>query len=109
MRLNERLFELRQRSKASLQSVADAVGVSKAHIWEMEKGRTANPSFELVQKLAAHFGVKPEVLTGTEDIPHPEQQQIDRIHRDLQTLSPRDRKIIEEMVKSMRPSSSAQE
>jgi transcriptional regulator with XRE-family HTH domain len=102
MSLNERLFELRQASKASLQTVADAVGVSKAHIWELEKGRTANPSFDLVQKLAKFFGVTPDALTGAADVPHPEEQQIERIHRDLKDLSSRDRMIIEEMVKSMR-------
>ncbi len=102
MSLNERLFELRQQSKASLQTVADAVGVSKAHIWELEKGRTANPSFELVQKLAAYFGVTPNALTGAEDVPPPTAQQIERIHRDLKDLSDRDRGLIEEMVRSMR-------
>lgn len=104
MSLNERLFELRQQSKASLQTVADAVGVSKAHIWELEKGRTANPSFDLVQKLAKFFGVTPDALIGAADVPHPGAQQIERIHRDLKDLSPRDRSIIEDMVRSMRAS-----
>ena len=109
MSLNERLFELRQASKASLQTVADAVGVSKAHIWELEKGRTANPSFDLVQKLAKFFGVTPDTLIGASEVPHPEAQQIERIHRDLKDLSSRDRMIIEEMVKSMRNSAPSQE
>lgn len=102
MTLNERLFDLRQGAQVSLQKLADAVGVSKAHIWELEKGRTANPSFELVQKLAAFFGVTAEELIGVADAPLPEDQQIQRIHRDLKNLTPRDRGIIEEMVKSMR-------
>ncbi len=109
MGLNERLFELRQRSKASLQVVADAVGVSKAHIWELEKGRTANPSFELVQKLASYFGVTTDALIGTDEVPHPDDQQIERIHRDLKSLTSRDRAIIEAMVKSMQSTTSAQE
>ncbi|TGD45350.1 XRE family transcriptional regulator [Pseudotabrizicola sediminis] len=109
MSLSERLFELRQGSNTSLQKLADAVGVSKAHIWELEKGRTANPSFELVQKLAAHFGVTPEALTGATDVPHPAEQQIERIHRDLKDLSDRDRSLIEEMVRSMRRDRTASE
>lgn len=109
MSLGERLFDLRQAAQVSLQTVADAVGVSKAHIWELEKGRTANPSFDLVQKLAAFFGVTPEALAGRDAVPHPEAQQIERIHRDLKVLSARDRKIIEEMVRSMRASAAAQE
>jgi transcriptional regulator with XRE-family HTH domain len=106
MSLNERLFELRQGSKASLQTVAAAVGVSKAHIWELEKGRTANPSFELVQKLAKFFGVSPDALIGTAEVPHPKEQQIDRIHRELSALTDRDRDLIENMVKSMRATAS---
>ncbi|GHC60595.1 helix-turn-helix domain-containing protein [Neogemmobacter tilapiae] len=104
MSLAERLFDLRQGTKYSLQQVADAVGVSKAHIWELEKGRTANPSFELVQKLAQFFGVSAEALIGEAETPPPVAQQIQRIHRDLKDLSERDRDIIETMVKSMRAS-----
>jgi transcriptional regulator with XRE-family HTH domain len=48
MNIGERLFSLRQKTGESLQGVADKVGVSKAHVWELEKGRSKNPSFELV-------------------------------------------------------------
>lgn len=102
MALADRLFDLRKKAGRSLQTVADAVGVSKAHIWDIEKGHTSNPSFELVQKLAVHFGVTVETLTGTQDAPSDEALQIRRIHRDLQDLSPRDRELIEAMIRSMR-------
>jgi transcriptional regulator with XRE-family HTH domain len=48
---------LRQKSGQSLQQVADGVGVSKVHIWELEKGSTRNPSLELLRRIAAHFKV----------------------------------------------------
>jgi transcriptional regulator with XRE-family HTH domain len=102
MSLSERLFELRQTSGASLQTVADAVGASKAHIWELEKGRTANPSFELVQKLASYYGVTTETLIGEGTTPPAEDLQIQRIHRDLKELSPGDREVVEEMVRLLR-------
>lgn len=57
MSLATKLKELRQRKGQSLQQVADGVGVSKAHIWELEKGTSTNPGFELLTKLAAHFSV----------------------------------------------------
>ena len=50
MQIGERLFSLRQKSGQSLQQVADAVGVSKAHVWELEKGHSQNPSFDLVRR-----------------------------------------------------------
>jgi len=101
MDLGDRLNSLRRKSGQSLQSVADAIGVSKAHIWELEKGRSSNPSFDLMQKLAAHFGVEVGVLTGKVEEPAVEDMQIGRIHRDLKVLRDRDRPIIEEMVRSM--------
>jgi transcriptional regulator with XRE-family HTH domain len=57
MPIGDKIKELRIRNKQSLQQVADSVGVSKAHIWEMERGTSANPGLELLKKLAEHFKV----------------------------------------------------
>lgn len=62
MSLATKLAELRSKKHESLQKVADAVGVSKALIWELEKGRIANPSMEVISKLASYFGVSIEGL-----------------------------------------------
>ena len=101
MEIGERLFSLRQKTGESLQQVADKVGVSKAHVWELEKGRSKNPSFDLVRKLSVHYGVGIDVLTGEAAEPAPEDMQIERIHRSLGALSDRDREIVEQMVASM--------
>lgn len=102
MNIGERLFELRQKSGESLQQVADAAGVSKAHVWELEKGRSKNPSFELVRALARHFNVGIDVLVGDALAPSKKEQRIDRIHRNLQELSDRDRLVVEDMIRSLR-------
>ena len=57
MTIGRRIKELRLARNESLQDVATAVGVSKAHIWELEKGRTDNPSIGLVTRIADHFDV----------------------------------------------------
>ena len=44
MTVGRRINEFRLARGESLQDVAGAVGVSKAHIWELEKGRADNPS-----------------------------------------------------------------
>ena len=101
MELGDRLNSLRRKSGKSLQQVADAVGISKAHIWEMEKGRSRNPSFELMQKLAAHFGVPVTVLVG-ESEEAGRGRSADRAHPSRpEGLGARDRQLIEEMVKGM--------
>jgi transcriptional regulator with XRE-family HTH domain len=55
MAIGDRLKEMRIRRGESLQQVADAIGASKAHIWELESNRSKNPSLDLLQKLAGHF------------------------------------------------------
>ncbi|MCO6384884.1 helix-turn-helix domain-containing protein [Oceanicola sp. 502str15] len=104
MSIGEKLFSLRQKTGESLQQVANAVEVSKAHVWELEKGRSRNPSFELVRKLADHYGVSIDVLTGQASEPNRDELQVDRIHRDLGSLSERDRGIIEQMIETMKSS-----
>lgn len=64
MVLADKLRELREKEGASLQTVADAVGVSKPHIWELEKGKTKNPSLELLKKLALYYNVSLDDLAG---------------------------------------------
>jgi len=66
-----------------------------------EKGLSANPSFDLVQKLAQFYGVSTEELTGAAEAPSAAALQVERIHRGLDQLSDRDREIIEAMIASM--------
>lgn len=89
MSLALKLKDLRTRARQSLQQVADGVGVSKAHIWELETGKSRNPGIELVRKLAEHFSVTIAFLTGDEG-----QQDQDpaalQFFRDFDGLSDRD-------------------
>jgi transcriptional regulator with XRE-family HTH domain len=102
MDIGERLHALRSASKQSLQAVADKVGISKAHVWELEKGHSKNPSFALVQDLADHFGVSIDVLTGASDQPSDTDVHIQRLHRDLSELTDSDRRVVEDMIKSLK-------
>jgi transcriptional regulator with XRE-family HTH domain len=101
MQIGIQLFDLRQKTGESLQEVADKVGVSKAHIWELEKGRSKNPSFELVRKLADHYSVPIDVLTGDQAAPDKDTMQIERLHRGLEALTKRDRQAVEALIKTL--------
>jgi transcriptional regulator with XRE-family HTH domain len=59
-----RLKQLRAETGESLQEVADAVGGSKAHIWELEQGRHRNPGLQLLRALSHHFGVPIAYIIG---------------------------------------------
>lgn len=64
--LGERLRKLRTQSSQSLRDVARDVGFSKAHVWELETGRSRNPSLDLLRRLADHFEVTVAYLIGEE-------------------------------------------
>jgi transcriptional regulator with XRE-family HTH domain len=57
MSLASKLKKLREKNRQSLQQVADGVGISKVHVWELEKGSSSNPSMDLIKGLAEHFRV----------------------------------------------------
>jgi transcriptional regulator with XRE-family HTH domain len=101
MSLATRLIQLRNKKKQSLQDVAGAVGVSKAHIWELEKKRTDNPSMALVTRLADHFGVSVAYLVG-EDIESADADgQLQRMFRQASQLDRHERDILDDMMKSL--------
>lgn len=93
MSLGARLKQLRIKKNQSLQYVADGVGASKAHIWEIERGGSKNPTMELLKKLADHFGVSVSFLVG-EQPPDDETQEVFALYRDLKELDQRDRETI---------------
>lgn len=54
---SERLRLLRQHARLSLQEVGDAVGISKAHAWELETGKADNPGLKVLIGIARAFRV----------------------------------------------------
>lgn len=102
MSLGRRINELRLKTGESLQDVANAVGVSKARIWELEKGRTDNPSMALVTRLADHFSVSLGYLVS-EDLDAPDaDDDLVRMFRQAQELPPEDRRSLDVLLQSFR-------
>lgn len=101
MSLAVRLRDLRTARGESLQDVADAIRVSKTHIWELEKGKSKNPSADLLKRLADHFSVTIAHLVG-EDIESSENdQELMRMFRQAGELDPRDREILDATLQSL--------
>jgi transcriptional regulator with XRE-family HTH domain len=69
MSIGKKIKELRLKKGESLQKVADSVGVSKAHIWDMERGESKNPSLELLKNIADHFNVTVAYLADETAMP----------------------------------------
>jgi transcriptional regulator with XRE-family HTH domain len=98
----KRLHELRIAKRLSLQDVADQVGISKAHVWNLEKGSSENPSLELLKKLSDLFRVRVADLVGENPEAADQEPEMVAMFRDLKQLEPRDREVIAALMEQMK-------
>jgi transcriptional regulator with XRE-family HTH domain len=89
-----KLKDLRMRSGKSLQELADAIGISKAHVWDLETGKSKNPSLEL----SDHFKVSVATLVGEDT----DDEELRVMFRQLQELDPNDRKLIQSIIEAQK-------
>lgn len=102
MSLGARLRDLRVRKNLSLQDVADKVGASKAHIWNLEKGTSDNPSMELLVGLADLFKVGIADLVGEDPSSEQEAPEMIALYRNLKQLDDRDLETIRVLTEQLR-------
>lgn len=102
MALAMKLKQLRMRRGQSLQQVAEAVGASKAHVWELETGKSRKPSIDLVRRLADNYKVSVASLIGELPDADVDDEQLIVLYRDLKELSPPDRDLIQGIIDQMR-------
>ena len=97
-RLGERVHRLRIKAGQSLQDVAAATETTKAHIWQIEKGRAKNPSMALVRRVADHFKVSLSYLVD-EDAEAPDiDDDLKRMFRQAHDLEDQDRAALDAML-----------
>jgi transcriptional regulator with XRE-family HTH domain len=101
MVLKDRIVELRKAKGQSQQDVADAVGVSKAHIWQLENGHALNPALSLVEKLALHFEVSVGDLIGEKIGGKRSDPELAGIFREVQKFDDRERQLLINFVQSI--------
>ena len=102
MSFARKLHDLRLARRLSLQNVADAVGISKAHVFNLEKGLAANPSMELVVKLAELFRVRVADLVGDNPEADDQPPEMVAMFRDLKSLQEEDRETIRMLMETMK-------
>ena len=96
MSLGAKLAELRLRKGESLQDVANAVGVSKTHVWQMEKGSSGNPSMDLLKNLAMHFSVPLSYLADAESEASLQDVEAQQFFRDFKSLSEAEQAVLKQ-------------
>jgi transcriptional regulator with XRE-family HTH domain len=109
MALASKLKALRMKKNKSLQQVADAVGASKNHIWDLETGKSRNPSIELLTKLAKALGVSVADLIGENPGAKDEDPNVVAMYRELKELSPKDREAIQLMMDHLKSRTSGKD
>ena len=102
MSFASKLHDLRIAQRLSLQDVANSVGISKAHVFNLEKGITANPSMDLVVKLAELFRVRVADLVGENPEADDQPAEVVALFRDLKELDPGDRETIKMMMETLK-------
>lgn len=60
--LGEVIQQNREAWGLSLQDLGDRCGLSKAHVWELEQGRTLNPRVGTLSALAGALHIDPAIL-----------------------------------------------
>lgn len=106
MSLAVRIKDLRLKRGESLQATADAVGTSKAHIWQIERGKADNPSIGLIRKLADHFSVTVAYLVGEDTNASDADQELTAMFRQASEFSENEREILRGMMKTLAAASS---
>jgi transcriptional regulator with XRE-family HTH domain len=96
----QRLRKFRMAKKLSLQDLADAVGASKAHIWDLETGKTKNPSLTLLTQLSRALDVSIKDLVGENE--ETEDAHLAPLFRDLRGLDQADIDLIKSMTEQLR-------
>ena len=108
--LGARLRRLREAKKLTLQQVADAVGCTKAYIWELEMKEGQRPSAERVHLLAKVLGVTMEDLMNetNEQVPEASVEDV-AFFRQYTGMSEEEKQRYQQALKLMFPSTGQEE
>ena len=96
----QRLRRFRMAKKLSLQDLADAVKASKAHVWDLESGKTKNPSLALLTEFSRALDVSIKELVGESEDTN--DAQLAPLFRDLRGLDESDLKMIKLLTDQLR-------
>ena len=98
-----RLREFRMRRKLSLQGLADKIGASKGHVWDLEQGNAKNPSLDLLIQLSSALEVPVKDLVGEgEQTVAAEDARLAPLFRNLRGLTSEQLEFIQQMTEKLR-------
>ena len=99
MSFSSKLKELRLQKGLSLQDAADLIAISKTHFWDLETGKSKNPSYDLLEKISDKFGISISSLVN-EDIETNGNEELKVLFRQMNNLEQSDLDVIKLIVES---------
>lgn len=85
-KLGDKLRELRKKHGFTLEKLAEAAGLSKSYLWELENRDSQRPSAEKLKSLADVLGVSAAYFLE-DDVREPEERHMDEaFYRNYQQL-----------------------
>ena len=106
IKFGEYLHKLRDERNWSLRDIQEKTKdeVSNAYLSQLESGKKNIPTLKVIQKLADAFGLPIEVLLKEAGYASPEmaaKKEASVIFRGYEQLSPKNRQIMQEMLKTL--------
>lgn len=100
-KFGEKLRKVRTDRKMTLEELADAIGSSKAYVWQLENKKNAKPSAELLLKISNFLGESPDFFLDDEVSERSERQLEDAFFRKFKNLSDEDKRYIDRLVSGL--------
>lgn len=101
VKFGEKLRKIRIQQGKTLESLAEAVGTSKAYVWQLENKKNAKPSAELLLKIANNLGHSPDFfLDDTKKEPSEDQLEY-AFFRKFSKLSEDDKRYIDRIMSGL--------
>lgn len=101
--LQTKVRDLRKNAGLTLDALAEATGISKSYLWEIENRQSAlRPSAEKLAAIAGVFSVTVDYLLE-EDATKPEERHLDEaFYRNYKDLDPEDKERVRRILQTFR-------
>lgn len=100
--LGDKIRKLRRDQKMSLEALASAAEMSKSYLWELENNDDANPTMEIVARIATVLNTTPEFLTHDKQADEPVDAFDKAFFRNYKNLKPETKHQLLEILKTLK-------
>lgn len=100
----DKIRHLRQEKKMSLDALASAAGMSKSYLWELEISDEANPTKDILERIAKPLEVTAEFLANDQKTEAGEDEFQRAFFRNFKELEPEKQRMLNNIMKTLKGS-----